>query len=33
MKEDVITTQDPDLLEISVETSPTLNLVNIYMLA
>lgn len=33
MKEDVIITQDPDLLEISVETSPTLNLVNIYMLA
>lgn len=33
MKEDVTLTQDPDPLEIFVETSPTPNLANIYMLA
>ena len=33
MKEDAIITQDPDLLEIFVETSPNPNLVNIYMVA
>lgn len=33
MKEDVIIIQDPDLLEIYVETSSNLNLANIYKLA
>lgn len=32
MKEDVIIIQDPDLLEIYVETSSNLNLANIYKL-